>query len=155
MARLPTPKIKFHLQNVSFSFRNRRMLKAFIMSVFKKERKDLGSLNYVFCSDRKLLEINRTYLGHDYYTDVVTFDLSSRPGPIDAEIYISVERVKENARLFNVSYQEELIRVILHGALHLCGYRDKSKSDHRSMTKKEDLYLDRYRAFHVKHRRAG
>jgi len=131
------------------------MLKAFIMNVFKKEGKDLGSLNYVFCNDQDLLEINRTYLGHDYYTDVVTFDLSAKSGPVDAEIYISVERVKENARLFNVSYQEEFIRVILHGALHLCGYRDKSKSDHRLMTKKEDLYLDRYRAFHVKHRRAG
>src|SRR5438105_3042675 len=153
MTHLATPMIQFHLQNISFSFRNRKILKAFIVRLFQKERKDLGHLDYVFCTDQELLDINRTHLGHDYYTDVITFDLSSKPGPIHAEIYVSVERIKDNARLFNVPQSEEFTRVILHGALHLCGYRDKSRSDQRLMRKKENFYLEGYRAFHVKQRR--
>ena len=145
--------VKFHFQNISFSFRNRRILKAFIASVFKQEGKDLGHLDYVFCTDKELLRINRAYLGHDYYTDIITFDLSSGSGPINAEIYISVERTKENAQVFQVSKKEELLRVILHGVLHLCGYRDKSKSDRLLMKKKEDFYLLKFHAFHVKHAR--
>jgi probable rRNA maturation factor len=107
----------------------------------------MARLDYVFCADQELLEINRAYLGHDYYTDVITFDLSSKSGPIHAEIYISVDRVKENAGLFNVSQSEEFTRVILHGALHLCGYRDKSKSEQQLMRRKEDFYLTRFGRF--------
>src|SRR5437762_5967274 len=145
MAHVSPPIIQFHQQNISFSFRNRKILKAFIVRLFRQEGKDLARLDYVFCTDQRLLQINRAHLGHDYYTDVVTFDLSAKPGPIHAEIYISVDRTKDNARLFNVSQSQELRRVILHGALHLCGYRDKSKSDQRLMRKKEDTYLQRYR----------
>ena len=130
-------------------------MKAFIVRLFRQEGKDLARLDYVFCTDQRLLQINRAHLGHDYYTDVVTFDLSAKPGPIHAEIYISVDRTRDNARLFNVSQSQELRRVILHGALHLCGYRDKSKSDQRLMRKKEDTYLQRYRTFHVKQASQG
>lgn len=104
----------------------------------------LESLNYVFCSDRELLQINKNYLGHDYYTDIITFDLSGQNKTIMAEIYISVERVRDNARQLGVSFKEELHRVVFHGVLHLCGYGDKDEKLSRKMREKENLYLNQY-----------
>jgi probable rRNA maturation factor len=136
-------KIQFHiLQPVSLEERIR--LKQFIITLFKKEKKPLAELSYIFCSDQRLLEINRQFLQHDFYTDIITFPLSDPGQPISGEIYISVDRVRDNAKEFGSSIKKELHRVIFHGALHLCGYKDKSSGDEKLMRKMEDKYLNLY-----------
>jgi len=104
----------------------------------------MHSLTYIFCSDDYLLNINRQFLQHNYYTDIISFNLGQRNGPVEGEIYISLDRVKDNARQLHQTYQQELHRVIFHGALHLCGYKDKSVKDIALMRKMEDHYLQRY-----------
>lgn len=124
---------------------NRTELKQFIASIFKREKKKPGTISYVFCSDDYLLDINRSYLNHDYYTDIITFDLSEPgSGIIDAEIYISIDTIRDNAKRFDTSINKELHRVIFHGVLHLCGYKDKTPGDQKLMTEKEDHYLELY-----------
>jgi rRNA maturation RNase YbeY len=119
-------------------------LKRFIQTIFRREGKKLKSLNYVFCSDEELLKINKTYLKHDFYTDIVTFDLSENSRQVTGEVYISVDRVRENANLFKTTLREELLRVIFHGALHLCGYEDRSPRQKALMRRKENFYLMNY-----------
>ena len=138
-----TASVTFHFAE-RISLTNRTDLKTFIIGLFKREKKKVGELSFVFCSDAYLLEINKQYLKHDYYTDIITFDLSQIPGMISGEIYISVDRVRDNAQNFNVSFKEELHRVIFHGALHLCGYRDKTAKEEALMRKMEDKYLKLY-----------
>lgn len=116
-------------------------LKSFLKVLFKNEGKQLGELNYVFCSDEYLLDINRRFLNHDYYTDIITFDISENKTEVTGEIYISIDRVKDNAVQLQQTTQRELLRVILHGALHLCGYKDKTKTQQKVMRQKEDDYL--------------
>ena len=116
-------------------------LKAFIQSIFKKEKRVLNSITYIFCSDGFLLQMNRDFLKHDYYTDIITFGLSEQDEPIEAEVYISLDRVKDNAVTIGTTFKEESLRVIFHGALHLCGYKDKKKSEIALMRSKEDHYL--------------
>jgi rRNA maturation RNase YbeY len=101
-------------------------------------------MNYIFCSDKYLLSINQQFLNHDTYTDIITFGLHDKGTPVVAEVYISTERVKENAATHGVTYTNEMLRVLFHGALHLCGYKDKRKSDVLTMRAKEDAYLKRY-----------
>ena len=137
-------KVYFFFLNHSFSLRNRSSLKKNIENIFKKELKTLYQLNYIFCSDNKLLSLNKKYLGRNYYTDIITFDLSQNKKEINAEVYISIDRVKENAFFLGCSFKSELYRVIFHGALHLCGYNDKTKKDSFRMRKKEDYYLSTY-----------
>lgn len=143
MPSLSTPIVRFHFL-VEVPLRERSHLKSFIPSIFKKEKLQLAELQYIFCSDDYLLGINKQYLNHDYYTDIITFDLSERGQPINAEIYISVDRVRDNARSFGTSLRKELHRVIFHGALHLCGYRDKNQQEEQLMRKMEDQYLELY-----------
>lgn len=136
--------ISFH-ELVPVLLKNRKGLKAFIFSLFSKEGRVLNEMNIIFCSDDYLLEINRQHLQHNFYTDIITFDLSeSKSGAITAELYISIDRVKDNASLLNTKFALELHRVIFHGALHLCGYSDKSKKDIAIMRAKEDEYLSLY-----------
>ena len=135
--------IYFFFPYQKFSLTNRAKLKSFIREIFKKEKKALLQLQYIFCTDARLLEMNRQYLQHDYYTDILTFELGTA-GKINGEIYISAERVKENARLMNTSFKKELHRVIFHGALHLCGYKDKLKKEKLEMRTKEDRLLQLY-----------
>lgn len=130
------------LEQITLKERNR--LKNHIKSIFKKEGKSLNSLSIIFCSDKYVLKINKEFLKHNYYTDIITFDLSTNNKLIDAEIYISIERVKENAKTFNSSIKTELHRVIFHGVLHLCGYKDKSHSQKTTMRQKEDQSLKNY-----------
>lgn len=118
-----------------------------IIAIFSKEKILLNRLDYVFCSDEYLLKINQKFLKHDYYTDIITFDLSETK-KTQGEIYISIDRVRENAVLNSVFFKEELVRVLFHGALHLCGYKDKKKEEIVLMRKKENYYLN---YFHVKH----
>jgi rRNA maturation RNase YbeY len=137
-------KVYFFFDSVKANLRHRTRLKKAIENIFKLEKKSLKRLNYVFCSDQFLLSINRQYLKHDNYTDIIAFDLSENPGRINGEVYISVDRVKDNARVFGQSFKLELHRVIFHGALHLCGYRDKRMGDIRKMRRKEQNYLSKY-----------
>ena len=140
---MTTPTIQFHLIK-AISLRDRTRLKAFLRLLFQKEKIKLIELQYIFCSDDRLLEINKQFLNHDYYTDIITFNLSGANQPINAEIYISVDRVRENAREFKTSLSKELHRVIFHGALHLCGYTDKRERAEKEMRKMEDEYLNLY-----------
>ncbi len=137
--------VKFHFL-VYCSLANRTLLKTFIQSIFKKEKRSLEKVNVIFCTDKYLLGLNRTFLQHDYYTDILSFVLSEAIKPLAGEIYISVERVRENARSLGSTFTKELLRVIFHGVLHFCGYRDKSASDIRLMRKKEEQYLGAYQA---------
>jgi probable rRNA maturation factor len=116
-------------------------LKVFIQSIFKKEKHLLSSITYIFCSDEFLLRMNRDFLKHDYYTDIITFGLAAKGEPVEAEVYISLDRVKDNAANLETSFKEETLRVIFHGALHLCGYKDKRKSEITLMREKEEQYL--------------
>ncbi|MDP3394621.1 rRNA maturation RNase YbeY [Sediminibacterium sp.] len=134
-------KINFRTGDRPFVFKNKAGLKSFIASIFKKEKKLLGAINYIFCSDEMLLKINQDFLQHNYYTDIITFGLNEPGEPIDAEIYVSIDRVKDNATQQGVSFQNEMQRVLFHGALHLCGYKDKKKSEIVVMRQKEDQYL--------------
>ena len=137
------PKVYFFYQNVQISLSNRSGLKKFIESVFRHERKSLASINYIFVSDNALLEINKQFLKHDFYTDIITFDLSESEDII-AEIYISIDRVRDNAKALGISFKSEIHRVIFHGALHLCGFGDKTKGEKTEMREKEDFYLQKY-----------
>lgn len=137
-------KVRFHFLTEGFSLRNRGRLKKFIVELCREEGQGVEAINYIFCDDQYLLEINKTYLKHDTYTDIVTFQLSGKSEPLLADIYISIERVKDNARNFQVSLRSELHRVIFHGALHLCGYKDKNKAQAAQMRKKEDEWLDKF-----------
>lgn len=136
--------IQFFFQDTQISLTERKRLKAFITSLFRSNGKSIESLGYVFCTDKWLLEMNRRFLKHDYYTDIITFDLSETPGQVRGEIYISVDRVRENAGNLGVSLKQELHRVIFHGALHLCGYKDKTGKDKDKMTYQEDLNIKKY-----------
>jgi rRNA maturation RNase YbeY len=144
-------KIHFYFEDVTVQLKDRTRLKSFIASLFKREKKQLNNLNYVFCSDRALLKINQDYLGHDFYTDIISFNFSDAGSPIQGEIYISRDRVVENSRIFQSTLKRELLRVIFHGALHLCGYLDKTKRQKLVMTQREDFYLKLWDKFHVKH----
>lgn len=134
--------VQFHFLQPT-SLKNRQSLKTFLNALFKKEGVKLAALRYIFCSDDYLLDINRQYLNHDYYTDIITFDLSEGEGTV-GEIYISVDRVKDNTQQFNTSFTQELHRVIFHGALHLCGYKDKTAKEEKLMRVKEAEYLSKW-----------
>lgn len=133
-------KVIFYTADRPFSFSGKRKLKEFIRYVFKSEKKDFDHLSYIFCSDRYLLKINQDYLKHDYYTDIITFNLSDT-NTIMGEVYISTDRVKDNAQTEKISYRDELLRVVIHGVLHLCGYSDTTKSEISEMRSREDAYL--------------
>lgn len=134
-------KISFNTGDRRFVFHQKTAIKKFVEKIFKQEKIQLSFINYVFCSDEMLLQINQDYLQHDFYTDIITFGLSEKNEAVVADIYISIDRVKENARDLKVSYRNEMLRVIFHGALHLCGYKDKTKSEISTMRAKEEHYL--------------
>jgi rRNA maturation RNase YbeY len=136
--------IQFTAHEVKVQIRNKTKLKAFLKALFQREGQGLQGLQYIFCSDAYLLEMNQQFLQHDTYTDIITFELSEDPDETEGEIYISVDRVRENAQKFGVSEEQELHRVIFHGALHLCGYKDKSKKEATLMRQKEDECLQEY-----------
>ncbi len=144
MTNTTTPKVFFFFENITISIKNRTALKRFIEFIFKKEGKKLETLNYVFCTDDYLLQINREYLKHDYYTDIITFDLSESKTTLIGDIYISIDRIKENSNICRVSFKNELHRVIFHGALHLCGYADKTNAEKVKMKEREDYFLSSY-----------
>lgn len=134
--------IQFFSEDIDFTLKEKQKVREWIGATIKAEGfKRVGELSFVLCSDAYLLEINKQYLDHDTFTDIVTFDSSEDEDVIAGDIFISVERTTENAKKFNVSERDELHRVIIHGVLHLCGYYDKKKEDKTLMTQKEDFYL--------------
>ncbi len=136
--------ISFNKADKNISLGNRVALKLFLEKQMKKEGIRIECLQYVFCSDKYLLEINKQFLNHDYYTDIISFDLSEVKGALIGDIYISVDRVKENAKLVKTTQTNELLRVIFHGALHFCGYKDKKPADVKLMRSMEDKWLKAY-----------
>ena len=137
-------QIQFHFETQAPALKNRTKLKQFIVKLCKREKLIAGNISFVFCSDEFLLVINRQFLQHDTYTDIISFDYTEPNGPLTGEIYISFDRIKENALTLGISVSHELHRVILHGVLHLCGYKDKLKADKVLMRAKEEFYLREY-----------
>lgn len=135
--------IQFHSENIKFILKNKSALKTWITSVIVKKKKIAGEINFIFCSDDYLLDINKQYLKHDTYTDIVTFDYTKEAPnqAVSGDIFISVERVEENAERFSKTFENELHRVMIHGVLHLLGYKDKTKTAKEEMRKQEDLCL--------------
>ena len=138
--------IFFHTINVSINLKHKNALKRWIKASIEAESKQPGEINIIFCSDNHLLEMNREHLQHDYYTDIITFDFS-QDRIVSGDLYISVDRVKENADKNSTPPENETYLVIIHGVMHLCGYKDKQKSEIQTMRRKETLYLKKLSNF--------
>lgn len=138
--------IHYYEQEAKSDLSQKRALSNYLAALIKKHLDNVKiiSLSYVFCNDEHLLSINKDFLNHNTYTDIITFDLSENDTELIGEIYISIERVKENADKFRTLYNEELHRVIFHGALHLCGFKDKTKKDKEAMRNAENKCLREY-----------
>jgi probable rRNA maturation factor len=136
------PAVQFFLEDVKYTLKNKIQIKEWINKTIIAEGFQLEELNFILCSDEYLLAINQQYLNHDTYTDVITFDNSEELKTILGDIFISIERIEENAREFKGTVQHELCRVMIHGTLHLLGYKDKGKAAKALMTLKEDEYLN-------------
>ena len=134
--------VQFHTEAIDFQLPDSESVVAWIQETISAEQKELVSLNFIFCSDTYLHKMNVEYLDHDTLTDVITFPYSD-DDTIEGDIYISIDRIKENAQIFNVPFLQELKRVIIHGVLHLCGYGDKSKIEQKKMREKENFYLEK------------
>ena len=138
MGRLP---IHFFLEDISYTLKQKALVRNWIKNTIVEEGFKLRELNFIFCSDEYLLSINQQYLNHDTYTDIITFDNSEDDRTIVADIFISIDRLRENASIFNVTERDELHRVMIHGTLHLLGYADKGGEAKALMTEKENKYL--------------
>lgn len=132
--------ISFHSEDVDFQLENEQKLIDWINLTIQQEEKSATEITYVFCSDEFLYQMNLDYLNHDTYTDIITFDYTENSF-VSGDIFISIDRVKENAIKFNTTFLNELSRVILHGVLHLVGYKDKTTEQKQVMRSKEDFYL--------------
>lgn len=137
------PAIQFFEEDIAYKLKNKAAVRQWINETVLAEGFKLKELNYIFCSDDYLLQINQQYLDHDTYTDIITFDNSEKDKVIVSDIFISIDRIRENALKFNITETNELHRVLIHGALHLLGYKDKSTADKQKMTFKEDFYLNK------------
>lgn len=129
-----------HKEDVSFLPKNKLALRNWINSSIIKEGKNPNDINFIYCSDEYLLELNKSSLNHDYYTDIITFDYCEGK-EVSGDLFISIDRVRENAKEMNLTFEDELHRVMIHGVLHLCGYKDKTKKDAETMREKENFYL--------------
>jgi len=136
--------ISFNKADKNLTLGNRVALRSFIEKQFKKFGLEIQSLQYVFCSDQYLLNINKSYLNHNYYTDIISFNLSETKAAFIGEVYISVDRVKDNSKTHQTAFSEELLRVIFHGALHFCGFKDKKPADAKEMRAQENKWLKSY-----------
>lgn len=132
--------VHFQNLNISFHLPAKRAIKQWICSIVEKEGLSVGEISIAFCDDEYLLQVNRDFLQHDYYTDIITFQNPDIQG-VSGDIVISVERVKENAKQLGLPFKDELHRVIIHGVLHLCGYKDKTSAQEKAMRAKEDQCL--------------
>lgn len=133
-------KISFFYEETNFTLPHSNKIKAWLKTIVVEEKFELGALNYIFCSDEYLLSLNVQYLNHDTYTDIITFDYT-QDRKLEGDIYISVDRVSENAMNLSVNFDEEINRVMAHGLLHMMGFKDKSNSEKKQMRSKEDSCL--------------
>jgi rRNA maturation RNase YbeY len=140
-------KINFHFQSDSYKKKLGRLKerKEWLVEIAETHSFEVEEINYILVSDKELLKINQTALNHDYYTDIITFDLSDKKGIIESDIYISIDRVEENANTFDIPFEEEMNRVLSHGLLHLLGYDDKDEASRQIMRGKEDEALQQYK----------
>lgn len=136
-------KIFLFIEDVDVKLPDEDAMKRWLLKVAKEEKASIGNLNYIFCSDSYLLDINSKYLQHYYYTDVITFQYHVSGDPVEGDCFISTDTVNANAKAYNISFEEELYRVMVHGLLHLLGYNDKSESEYQLMKSKENYYLNR------------
>ena len=136
--------IVFFNEDINFKFQDKNKFKAWLKKVAEKEDFTIGELNYIFCSDEYLHKINLEYLDHDTYTDIITFDNSETETVIEGDIFISIERVRENSQTLNTVFEEEIKRVIVHGLLHLCGYDDHAPEDKAEMRRLESEYIFKF-----------
>lgn len=135
-------EINFFQEDVTLIIEHKSVLTQWIVNIISTNGHEIESINFIYCSDKYLLEVNKTYLDHDYYTDIITFDNRDFEGlPIDSDIFISIDRVKENASDLNITFQEELHRVMIHGVLHLLGYEDSTDLQKKEMREKEEASL--------------
>ena len=133
--------LNFFSEDIDFQITQPEILRSWVSSVIEEEGKSIELINFIFCSDEYLHQINVEYLNHDTLTDVITFPYTSNP--IEGDIFISIKRVKENAKIFEVPFEEEIYRIMIHGVLHLIGYTDKSKETKQLMTTLENKYLQK------------
>jgi rRNA maturation RNase YbeY len=154
---MPMGNVFFHYADKKMHTNNIRAIKISIAKIFEREKVSLSRIDYVFCSDEYLFRINKKFLHHTTYTDVISFSLNRPNTPVIGEVYISLDRIKANSKEYNVLFRQELLRVIIHGALHLCGYKDKRKNEEEIMRSKENEYMNLFKnnlfVFHVKHLR--
>ncbi len=135
------PDIHFFPEKTDFTLPNPQKTKHWLINSVSALKKSLSEINYIFTSDNNLLNINVLYLNHDYFTDIITFDNSECDEELEGDIYISIDRVRENAKTYNESFDQELLRVMIHGILHLAGYNDKTDKEKKVMRKLENHYL--------------
>jgi len=138
--------IEYNYEDVVFQLNNEQLTTHWIEEIIKNEKRKMGEISYIFCSNEKILEINKQYLNHDYYTDIITFDYCENK-IISGDIFISIETVKENSLEYQVDFQEEINRVMAHGILHLCGYGDKTELEKKKMREKEEFYILKMKAY--------
>lgn len=141
------PAIRFYNDDCKYRLAERRKVREWLVVAAEEEGYGITEISYIFCSAQRLLEMNRRFLGHDYYTDVITFDYGDRKaGYVSGDIFIDVETVADNAAQYGATRREEMLRVIVHGLLHLCGQGDKTPRTNAQMHRKEDKYLQKYRS---------
>jgi len=138
---LKEESIHFFTEDTPYQLRQRTELRSWLKSIARKEKYSILELNYIFCSDEYLLQINKDFLDHDYYTDIITFDNREVKGKIEGDIFVSIDRVRDNAQQQKTSLKDELHRVLAHGLLHLTGYKDKTSEENKMMRNKEDTAL--------------
>lgn len=134
-------EFNFHSENISFTLNKKPAIISWLSYSIKNENKIPGEISYIFCSDQYLHELNVKHLNHNTLTDIITFDYCEK-NRVNGDLFISIDRVKDNAKSFNSSIENELHRVMIHGILHLCGYKDKTLEDQNVMSAKEDFYLN-------------
>ena len=138
--------VRYYNDSTSYRFREKRAVAAWLKQVATQEGYTLGDVTYIFCSSAVHRKMNIDFIGHDYFTDVITFDYSDlkSEGVVSGDIFIDVETVADNARIYGVTARQEMLRVVVHGVLHLCGQKDKDPEDEKEMHRKEDKYLAMY-----------
>ena len=137
--------VSYYNDSTTYRLREKRKVAAWLKMVAEQEGYTLGDVTYIFCSSEVHRKMNIDYIGHDYFTDIITFDYSElEEGVVSGDIFIDVETVADNARIYGVTAREEMLRVVVHGVLHLCGQKDKEPEDEKEMHRKEDKYLAMY-----------
>ena len=132
--------VSFFTEDISFNFKGKTLTRKWLTMVASSEIRKIGNISIIFCSDNYILDINQKFLQHDYFTDIITFDYCEGD-KLSGDLFISVDTVRENAKLYNTDFNDELNRVMVHGILHLIGYDDHSQKDKQLIRKKEDYYL--------------